>query len=873
MLANNLLPPQNIEAEEAILGGILLDPDALGRIVDTLTIDAFYVSAHRTIYQAALSLHGQGQPTDLMTISTWLQDHHHLEEVGGIVKLTQLLDQTVSAANIDRCTGQVMEKYLRRQLISAGHEIVELGYDTTQNLDVVLDAAEQKIFGLTQKRPQAGLVAIAETLMQTYADLEKLHEKTASPGIETTFYDLDAMTGGLQRADLIILAGRPSMGKTALGLSMAANIAKKYQFPIAIFSLEMSKEQLALRLLASEARLEGNKLRTGHLSLMDVEKISVALGNLSGLPIYIDDTASITVMQIRSQVRRLQSERKENFGLVLIDYLQLMEGGSENRVQELSKITRSLKGLAREINAPVMALSQLSRGVESRNSKRPMMSDLRESGCLSGDTLIVMADSGKQVPIRELVGLSDFAVWSVNEKTMRMEKGIVTNAFSTGVKPVFTLTTGLGRKIKATSNHKFLTIDGWKRLDELSVGQHICLPRKLKGGSSNSMTYSEAALLGHLIGDGCTLPRHCLQYTTRELDLADHVVALVQDVFGERISPRISPERKWYQVYLSATEQLTHGKRNPVAEWLDSLGVFGLRSHEKFIPEEMFLQHEDLIAHFLRHLWSTDGCIRLLEKDGISRPVAYYATSSEKLAFGVQRLLLILGINALIKRSPQVGKGRNQYPVKINGKPDLESFIEKVGAVGKYKSDSLRQVTDYLSSILGNTNRDIIPKDVWRKYVVPAMKEAGISARKLQSSLGMSYCGNTLYRSNLGRERALNVAKIVRSDELLALANGEVYWDQVRSIKYSGEEPVFDLTVHKFCNFVANNIVVHNSIEQDADLIMMIYRDEYYNADSPDRGIAEILITKHRNGPTGIVKMLFEPEFTQFLNLQADSYS
>ena len=654
MLANNLLPPQNIEAEEAILGGILLDPDALGRIVDTLTIDAFYVSAHRTIYQAALSLHGQGQPTDLMTISTWLQDHHHLEEVGGIVKLTQLLDQTVSAANIDRCTGQVMEKYLRRQLISAGHEIVELGYDTTQNLDVVLDAAEQKIFGLTQKRPQAGLVAIAETLMQTYADLEKLHEKTASPGIETTFYDLDAMTGGLQRADLIILAGRPSMGKTALGLSMAANIAKKYQFPIAIFSLEMSKEQLALRLLASEARLEGNKLRTGHLSLMDVEKISVALGNLSGLPIYIDDTASITVMQIRSQVRRLQSERKENFGLVLIDYLQLMEGGSENRVQELSKITRSLKGLAREINAPVMALSQLSRGVESRNSKRPMMSDLRESGCLSGDTLIVMADSGKQVPIRELVGLSDFAVWSVNEKTMRMEKGIVTNAFSTGVKPVFTLTTGLGRKIKATSNHKFLTIDGWKRLDELSVGQHIC---------------------------------------------------------------------------------------------------------------------------------------------------------------------------------------------------------------------------DYLSSILGNTNRDIIPKDVWRKYVVPAMKEAGISARKLQSSLGMSYCGNTLYRSNLGRERALNVAKIVRSDELLALANGEVYWDQVRSIKYSGEEPVFDLTVHKFCNFVANNIVVHNSIEQDADLIMMIYRDEYYNADSPDRGIAEILITKHRNGPTGIVKMLFEPEFTQFLNLQADSYS
>ncbi|MEB3175310.1 MAG: replicative DNA helicase [Cyanobacteriota bacterium] len=384
------LPPQNIEAEEAVLGGLLLDPDALGRVANSLVAEAFYVQAHRSIYQAILALHAQSEPTDVMTVSAWLQDHHLFEAIGGITKLTQLLEQTVSAVNIDQYASLVMDKYLRRQLIGAGNEIVELGYDTTLELETVFDESEQKIFRLTQKRPQGGLVPIAETLIQTFAELEKLHQKTGSSGVETSFYDLDAMTGGFQRADLIILAGRPSMGKTALGLSMAANIARKINLPVAIFSLEMSKEQLVMRLLASEARVESNKLRTGHLSITEIEEISVAMGNLSALPIYIDDTANITVMQMRSQVRRLQSEQKEPLGLVLIDYLQLMEGASDNRVQELSKITRSLKGLAREINAPVMALSQLSRGVESRTNKRPMMSDLRESGSIEQDADLIM---------------------------------------------------------------------------------------------------------------------------------------------------------------------------------------------------------------------------------------------------------------------------------------------------------------------------------------------------------------------------------------------------------------------------------------------------------------------------------------------------
>lgn len=609
---SNSLPPQNVEAEESILGGILLDPEAIGRVTDLLKPEAFYINAHRDIYKAALALNGQGLPTDLMSVYTWLSDHELLEKVGGQGKLAQLVERTVSAVNIDRYAALVVDKYQRRQLIQAGHEIVKLGYETSLELETVFDQTEQKVFGLTQVSAKQGLTPISDTLIQALQEIESRHEGLALPGIASDFYDLDAMTGGFQRSDLIIVAGRPSMGKTSFALGIARNIADK--FPVAIFSLEMSKEQLVQRLLASEAEIESNFLRTGRISQNQWEPLSHALGTLSELPIYIDDIANQTVTQMRSQARRLQAENSGRLGLILIDYLQLMEGtGSENRVQELSRITRSLKGLAREINVPIIALSQLSRGVEARNNKRPMMSDLRESGCLTGDSLVTLADSGVQVPILDLVGKSGFAVWALNEATMKLERAVVSNAFSTGVKSVFKLTTRLGRTIRATGNHKFLTIHGWQRLDELKIGLRLALPRFLPNPSWQFMSDAELGLLGHLIGE--------------------------------------------------------------------------------------------------------------------------------------------------------------------------------------------------------------------------------------------------------------RLATVVKSDEIERLANSDVYWDEIASIEADGEAEVYDLTVPNFHNFIANNIVVHNSIEQDADLVIMLYRDSYYNPDSPDRDIAEVIITKHRNGPTGTIKLLFKPELTKFLNL------
>jgi replicative DNA helicase len=388
--SSDRLPPQNIEAEEAILGGILLDPEAISRVNDILVPDAFYVGAHREIYQAAKRLHTQGKPTDLLSVTSWLADQDKLAQIGGRNKLASLIDRTVSAINIDALATLVMEKYTRRQLIKAGNEVVQLGHETESELPTILDKAEQKIFNVTQERPQAGLIHISDTLINTFQDIETRHQGVALPGVPCGFYDLDAMTSGFQRSDLIIVAGRPSMGKTAFCLNLAHNIAASYKFPIAVFSLEMSKEQLVQRLLASEAGIETGYLRSGRISQTQWEPLSRAIGLLSEIPIFIDDTPNITVTEMRSQARRLQAEVGTDLGLIVIDYLQLMEGAGDNRVQELSRITRSLKGLARELSVPVIALSQLSRGVESRTNKRPMLSDLRESGSIEQDADLVI---------------------------------------------------------------------------------------------------------------------------------------------------------------------------------------------------------------------------------------------------------------------------------------------------------------------------------------------------------------------------------------------------------------------------------------------------------------------------------------------------
>ena len=382
--------PQNIEAEEAVLGAILVNPNVITKVVETLKPESFYKPAHRYIYEAMLQLFNSNERIDIVSVSDVLNYNSKLETIGGRAFVNDLCYKTITTSNIEYYAKIVQEKAIKRALINAGSEIVSFGYDVNP-IDQSLDSAEKLIFDIASKKATTDLVHVKDLVLNTYEKIEYRYEhKDELTGIPTDFYELDAILNGLQRSDLIILAARPAMGKTAFALNIAQNVALKAKTPVAIFSLEMSKDQLMQRMLCSEAEIDSQRVKTGNMQSKDWEKLATAMNAFAQAPIYIDDTSGCTITDIRAKCRRLKMEEK-NLGLVLIDYLQLMESsGREDRMQQISAISRGLKILAKELDVPVIALSQLSRAVESRTDKRPMLSDLRESGSIEQDADIVM---------------------------------------------------------------------------------------------------------------------------------------------------------------------------------------------------------------------------------------------------------------------------------------------------------------------------------------------------------------------------------------------------------------------------------------------------------------------------------------------------
>jgi replicative DNA helicase len=389
-MAEERLPPQNIEAEQSVLGSILIDRDAIVRVAAFLKAEDFYREAHRTIYQAAVDLFERREPADFVLLCDELERRGRLEGVGGPAYLTALINMVPTAVNVEYY-GHVVERCaILRRLISAGGQIAGVAYDIQHDAELAVDKAEQILFGLTQRRRTQEFVPLSDVLESYFDQIDYIHQNRGKTfGVPTGFRDLDELTGGLQRSDLIILAARPGMGKTSFALNIATHAALKNHVTCGIFSLEMSRDQLVQRLICSEAGIDSHRLRTGYIEEGEWAKIAEAIGMLSEAPIFIDDTPGISIMELRTKARRLQAEH--DLGFIVVDYLQLMQGTrTDNRVQEVSDISRGLKALARELNAPVMACAQLSRAVEQRPGNRPQLSDLRESGSIEQDADIVM---------------------------------------------------------------------------------------------------------------------------------------------------------------------------------------------------------------------------------------------------------------------------------------------------------------------------------------------------------------------------------------------------------------------------------------------------------------------------------------------------
>jgi len=572
---------------------------------------------------------------------------------------------------------------------------------------------------------------------------------------------------------------------------------------------------------------------------------------------------------MRAMARRLQADK--GLGLIVIDYLQLMEprNSMANIVQQVSEISRSLKGLARELNVPVLALSQLSRAVEHRTPQIPKLADLRESGCLAGDTLITMADTGQRIPIKKLAGKTNISAHALDEN-LKIKEVKISKIFSSGKKMTYELKTRSGFKIKASANHLFKKINGWERLDRLSIGDSIATPRKITSSSpENNLSNEEIILLAHLLGDGCVLPRQPIHYTNGDFKNIKIVAETAEKLF--EIKPRIVAQENWWHVYLTSPYHLTKGRHHPIINWYKELGLKPVRSYEKEIPKKVFSLSEKNICLFLNHLWATDGNISQKNLKG-RKPSAniYYSTTSEKLAEQVKHILLKVGIRSRISGVKKAGF-RICYNISIQGKEDQLKFLQLVGSYGK-RGEIASQLIKCLDSIKTNPNVDIVPKEIWNNVSL-VRSSYKLSWRDFAESYGTSYCGSSLFKNGLSRERLTKILNFIPDIGLDNIANSDIFWDTIESITPLGIEEVYDATVHGLHNFIANDIIVHNSLEQDADIVLLIYREDKYFPETARKNIADVIVAKHRNGPVGKAELYFDDQRVCFRNLEKQEYT
>jgi replicative DNA helicase len=867
--------PHNLDAERSVLGAILIDNEAFNTAIAIITAGAFFRDAHRRIFERMTELTERRIAIDPVTLREELERAGELEDVGGPVYLAALTDGVPRSTNVEYYARIVKEKATLRSLIYAANKIVGNAYEADQDADLILDDAESAIFSVAEDRVKAGFVAMKQLVQESFPKIEKLFEhQSFVTGVATHLPDLDRMTRGFQPGDLVIVAARPSMGKTSLVLNICQHVATQpapYGASRAgvagVFSLEMSKEQLFMRMLASEAKIDSFRLLSGQIGQREYGQITHAMETLSEAQLFVDDSAGVGVLEMRAKARRLQAEH--GLDILAVDYVQLMTGRGrfENRTLELASISRSLKGLAKELNVPIIVLSQLSRAPEARSDKRPMLSDLRE--CVTGETL-VLCTNGERVPIRRLVGRTP-EVWAVDARG-RVVAVTADKVWPVGRRPVFRVRLASGRHVTATADHRILTGAGWQTLGELRADDRVAVARHVPEPVTPEIwPDDQVLLLGHLIGDGSYLPHQPLRYTTCDEANSAAVAAAATRQFGARVTRHDGPTGTWHQLVIAGNGNRWHPAG--VGLWLRHLGVFGQRSYQKRVPQAAFRLGNRQIALLLRHLWATDGSIapRRTSRGGHA---VYYATTSEGLAYDVAALLLRLGIVARVTISVKAGY-RPSYHVRVSGADAQREFLRVVGAHGPRVTPA-DALAHQLAEVTPNTNVDTMPAEAFA-LVRARMRVLDVSQRAMAAMRGTAYGGGAHFAFAPSRAVLLDYATRLDDDELRDLATSDVFWDRVVAVEATGDEDVFDLTVPGVANWLADGTVSHNSgaLEQDADVVIMIFREEMYKPDrsvpSEVDGLAELIIAKQRNGPTGTVKTAFIAGQTKFMPLAPGS--
>jgi replicative DNA helicase len=1005
-------PPQDLAAEQCVLGAMLLSKDAIADVAEIIKGADFYRPAHEIVYDAITDLYARGEPADAITVAAELTKRGEMARIGGAPYLHTLVASVPMAANAGYYAHIVREKSILRRLVEAGTKIVQISYAGEGQVDDVVDQAQAEIYQVTERRTGEDYAPLKDIMESTLDEIEAIDSRgDQMVGVPTGFTDLDELTNGLHPGQMIIVAARPAMGKalaldtllptpdgwttmgevqpgdyllgadgrptrviaatdvltnrpcyeltvsdgstitadanhrwlvagamhaeirttrslydhlaagagsiviprsavdesgdrriewiepvpsvpvrcvevdnddhlylagktmipthnSTLGLDFARSASIKHGLTSVIYSLEMSRTEITMRLLSAEAKVPLHHMRNGKMSDEDWAKLARKMGEVSEAPLFIDDSPNMTMMEIRAKSRRLK--QRHDLKLIVIDYMQLMTSGRkvESRQLEVSEFSRSIKLLAKELEVPVIAISQLNRGAEQRTDKRPMLSDLRESGCLTADTRLMRADTGAEVSLGELLasGARDVPVWSLDDR-LKLVPRTLTHAFPSGVKEVFRLRLASGREIKATANHPFLTYDGWKPLGNLVAGcrigslRHVPPPMAVRRWDDD-----EVVLLAHLLGDGSFVRRQPIRYASIDEANLTAVAEAAARRFGitaihdEYAAARVTTLR------LPAPDRLTHGRRNPIAAWLDELELFGLRSHQKFVPPGVFGLPREQVGAFIRHLWATDGSVRWDEKAGQGR--IYYASTSRRLIDDLARLLLRHNIFSRIKTVRKSGY-RDACHLYIYGVENQLRFCDEIGVHGA-RGERAAEVAERLRAVRANTSLDTVPKEVWTQ-VRSVLIDRGMTHREFAARMGTSFSGSTMWKHAPSRQRLAEVARVLDDADLDVLATNDIFWDTVTSIESLGMQDVYDATVLGTHNFVADGIATHNSLEQDADMVILLHREDAYERESTRPGEADFIVAKHRNGPTANVVVAFQGHYSRFVDMAHDA--